>query len=134
MIKKLKNYIKSHSKAKDLPCTYEQINSNPKFQLKYQDSIVGYLDFDGTHWAFFYSDWFKNQTELQPLFEFPLKNKEYKSLELWPFFESRIPSVKQPKIQEYLELHPSDKNNKVKLLELFGITSINNPYKLISII
>jgi hypothetical protein len=92
---------------------------------------VGFLNYDGKVWSFYYSDWFKEQDDLKPLFEFPEKIKTYKSLELWPFFESRIPSVKQPRIQEYLESHPSDRNNKVKLLELFGITSVNNPYKLV---
>ncbi len=130
MLKQFKKYIRSQSKAKDLSCTYEQINQNPKFQLKYNENIIGYLDYDGNVWSFIYSKWFKEQNELKPLFEFPIKDKIYNSAELWPFFESRIPSFKQPRIQEYLELHPSDRNNKVKLLELFGITSVNNPYKL----
>lgn len=131
MLKQFKKYIKSQVKAKDLPCTYEQINHNPKFQLKYQDNIVGYLNFSDNVWSFKYTEWFKGQNDLQPLFEFPSKEKYYKSSELWPFFESRIPSIKQPKVQEYLVNHPSDRNNKVKLLELFGVTSVNNPYKLI---
>jgi len=133
MLKQLKKYIKSQikDKAEDLPCVYEQVNHNPKFQLKYQDDIVGYLNYDGNLWTYNYSQWFRNQGDLQPLFEFPNKEKVYNSVELWPFFESRIPSLKQPKIQEYLETHPSDRNNKVKMLELFGITSVNNPYKLI---
>ena len=130
MLKQFKKYIRSRAKAKDLTCTYEQINQNPKFQLKYQEHIIGYLDYDGSVWSFYYSKWFKNQDELESLFEFPVKDKIYSSHELWPFFESRIPSIKQPKIQEYLDSHPSDRNNKVKLLELFGITSVNNPYKL----
>lgn len=131
MLKQFKKYIKSQRKAKDLPCTYEQVNHNPKFKLKYQDDIIGYLNYDGSVWSFDYSEWFKNQDDLQLLFEFPGKEKVYKSVELWPFFESRIPSIKQPKVQAYLETHPSDRNNKVKLLELFGITSVNNPYKLV---
>jgi len=130
MLKQFKKYIRSQAQAKDLPCTYEQINQNPKFQLKYQEHIIGYLDYDGSVWSFYYSKWFQNQDELESLFEFPVKDKIYSSHELWPFFESRIPSIKQPKIQEYLDSHPSDRNNKVKLLELFGITSVNNPYKL----
>lgn len=132
MLKHFKKYIKSQQVSlKDLPCTYEQINPNPKFRLKYQDNTVGYLNFDGTIWVFNYSSWFKEQDDLEPLFEFPQKDKVYKSSELWPFFESRIPSLKQPKIQKYLENHPLDRYDKVKLLELFGITSVNNPYKLI---
>lgn len=132
MIKQFKKYIKSQTKTKELSCTYEQVNNNPKFQLKYQEHIIGFLNYDSTNWTFIYSDWFKLQNELEPLFEFPSVDKNYVSEELWPFFESRIPSIKQPKIQEYLESHPSDRNNKVKLLEIFGITSVNNPYKLVN--
>ncbi|OBX25861.1 hypothetical protein LX77_03139 [Gelidibacter algens] len=131
MLKRFKKYIKSQVKANDLPCTYEQINHNPKFQLKYHDNSIGCLNFSDDVWSFIYADWFKDQNDLQPLFEFPSKEKFYKSAELWPFFESRIPSIMQPKVQEYLESHPSGRNNEVKLLELFGVTSVNNPYKLI---
>lgn len=131
MLKQFKKYLKSQIDARELPCVYEQVNNNPKFKLKYQENIVGYLNYDGSYWSFNYSNWFKIQNDLQPLFEFPSKEKFYKSKELWPFFESRIPSIKQPKVQQYLETHPSDKENKVKLLELFGIASVNNPYKLI---
>ncbi|WP_026914215.1 HipA N-terminal domain-containing protein [Christiangramia portivictoriae] len=136
MLKQFKKYIKSQAKTqdtKDLPCIYEQINRNPKFQLKHQENIIGYLNYENSSWNFYYSDWFKNQNDLKPLFEFPLKEKNYTSKELWPFFESRIPSLKQPRIQNYLESHPMDSNDKVKLLQVFGITSINNPYKLLSL-
>lgn len=131
MLKQFKKFIKSQVNVNDLPCVYEQINHNPKFQLLYQDNIVGYLNYDNSLWSFSYSDWFKKQNILQPLFEFPSKEVTYTSSELWPFFESRIPSIKQPKVQEYLQAHPSDRDNKVKLLELYGITSVNNPYRLI---
>ena len=111
---------------------FEHIQSRI-FLLKYQNHAVGQLSFDDIKWTFEYSDWFKNQSELQPLFEFPDMSKVYTSISLWPFFQNRIPSIKQPRVQKYLERHPSDKGNLVKLLAEFGNSSVNNPYKLVNI-
>lgn len=126
------NSMTVYNKNKALSDGIGEISLNPKFELKYKSHILGSLHYESEVWIFNYSDWFINQNDLKSLFEFPSVDKTYVSFELWPFFESRIPSIKQPKIQEYLESHPSDRNNKVKLLELFGITSVNNPYKLVT--
>jgi len=133
MITTIKNIFssKNNKKPANITCSVEHVQSF-KFLLKYQSDEVGQLCYNGVEWSFAYSDWFKNQTELQPLFEFPDVQKVYINKNLWPFFESRIPSVKQPKVQEYIESHPSDKGNLVKLLSVFGNSSVNNPYKLIN--
>ena len=123
---------KKNNKVADINCSFEHVQSY-KFSLKYQNNEIGKLDYDGSKWSFCYSEEFKKQQELNPLFEFPELNKIYSSEKLWPFFESRIPSEKQPKVQEYIEAHPSDKGNLAKLLSVFGNSSVNNPYKLINI-
>lgn len=99
------------------------------FVLKYNNHLIGTLKYVDNEWSFYYSDWFKNQNEFRHLLEFPNKDKEYKTRELWPFFSNRIPSIKQPKMQVYLEKN-SNKVNTVDLLEKFGTYSVNNPYKL----
>ncbi len=99
------------------------------FVLKYNNHLIGTLKYVDNEWSFYYSDWFKNQNEFRHLLEFPNKDKEYKTKELWPFFSNRIPSIKQPKMQVYLEKN-SNKVNTVDLLEKFGTYSVNNPYKL----
>lgn len=134
MINKLKNIFnkKNNNNPVNLDCSFVHLQPH-KFLLKYQNDDVGELSYDGKEWSFVYSDWFKNQDELKALFEFPDINKVYKNNNLWPFFESRIPSYKQPKVQEYIEAHPSDKGNVVKLLAVFGNSSVNNPYKLINL-
>ncbi len=136
MIQKIKNIFnsKDNKKLANIDCSFEHVQEPHKFLLKYQNDEIGQLSYDGNEgWTFEYSDWFKTQVELQPLFEFPNVNKIYKSKELWPFFGSRIPSEKQPKVQEYIEAHPSDKGNLAKLLAVFGNSSVNNPYKLITL-
>ena len=99
------------------------------FVLKYNNHLIGTLKYVDNEWSFYYSDWFKNQNEFRHLLEFPNKDKEYKTKELWPFFSNRIPSIKQPKMKVYLEKN-SNKVNTVDLLEKFGTYSVNNPYKL----
>jgi HipA-like protein len=99
------------------------------FNLKYNNQKIGKLTFDNGTWYFEYSDWYKNQEEFRPLIEFPNKDKQYQSKELWTFFSSRIPSLKQPKVQEFININ-KDKVAPIELLKKFGKTSINNPYKL----
>lgn len=129
-IKKYLNLDLSNKVVSNIECSFVDITQKRIFLLKYLNDDIGYLSFENNEWSFIYSDWFKNQNELKPLFEFPDIEKNYKSLELWPFFLNRVPSFKQPKIQKYFENNPSDRNNIVKLLEVFGVSSINNPFKL----
>ena len=128
MLQSLKKYFSFDFNKNETDKEIEKIEH--KFILKYQNNDIGYLVFDSNKWFFEYSDWFKNQNELELLFEFPEKTKTYNNDSLWPFFKSRIPSEKQPKVQEYYQENPINRDDLVKLLEVFGMSSINNPYKL----
>ncbi len=105
------------------------VEDKPVFFLKYNNQEIGKLSFDKETWHFEYSEWFKNQDDFRPLIEFPDKEKHYQSPELWTFFASRIPSLKQPKVQEFISEN-NDKVDFIELLKKFGKTSINNPYHL----
>lgn len=123
------NKNKSNKFSNDT-CIIEHKETIHRFSLKYQNTLIGNLLFENEEWLFEYSEWFKNQNELQPLLEFPIVDNKYKTKELWPFFSNRIPSFKQPKIKNYIEKNPTERTNTVKLLELFGEYSVNNPFKL----
>lgn len=123
------NKNKSNKFSNDT-CIIEHKETIHRFSLKYQNTLIGNLLFENEEWLFEYSEWFKNQNELQPLLEFPIVENKYKTKELWPFFSNRIPSFKQPKIKNYIEKNPTERTNTVKLLELFGEYSVNNPFKL----
>lgn len=127
--KNIKNTAKSNNVLND-NCVIEHKGTIHRFSLKYQNTVIGSLIFDNNEWLFEYSEWFKNQDKLQPLLEFPIVSNTYKNKDLWPFFSNRIPSFKQPKIKQYIEKHPSERTNTVKLLEMFGEYSVNNPFKL----
>ena len=62
---------------------------------------------------------------------FPDLDKTYKSELLWPFFQVRIPGLKQPAIQEILKNEKIDEFNEVQLLKRFGKKIIANPYELV---
>lgn len=105
---------------------YEKVT----FKLSYKKLLVGELKLKDGVWSYQYSDDFKNQNEIKPIPDFPSINKIYESKELYPFFLHRIPSIKQPKVQEKIKKNNLDETNEVDLLRLFGLRSISNPFLL----
>lgn len=106
------------------------------FRLIYQNNEIGTLKFTGNKWVFFYSEWFKGQSDIKPFANFPdVDRQEYVSDELPPFFESRLPGISQPQVEAFLEDLKSDKkinegDTKVELLKKFGRRTITNPFEL----
>ena len=105
-------------------------NKKASFILAYEKLIIGFLNVENGKWEFSYSQDFKSQDELEPIVDFPDKNKVYVSDELWPFFSSRIPSLNRPSIKEILNKSNIDSTDIVELLKLFGQKTIANPYNL----
>ena len=100
------------------------------FHLSYKQLLVGVLKLENDEWVFEYTEEFKHQEKIKPLPDFPNVNRVYQSKELYPFFLHRIPSPKQPKIQEEIKSHNVDETDEVELLRLFGRKSISNPFLL----
>lgn len=87
--------------------------------------LVGTLLYSEGMWYFSYSDEFKSQNRVLPLVNFPSKDKEYSTKELWPFFASRIPSNAQLQIDK-----DKEQEDIVTLLRRFGKRTVANPYEL----
>ena len=103
-----------------------------KFVLKVDGITIGTLQCEEGVWFFMYSSDFENHIEkYNRIIGFPDLNKTYQSETLWPFFQIRIPGLKQPAIQEIIAKENIDKNNEVALLKRFGYKSISNPYELV---
>lgn len=103
-----------------------------KFLLKVDNIKIGTLYCDKGEWIFEYSYNFKNNTDkYNRITGFPDLNKTYHSEILWPFFQVRIPGLKQPEIQEILNKEKIDQYNEVALLKRFGQKTISNPYQLV---
>lgn len=101
-----------------------------KFYLKHNSDIVGELSLQAGIWEFRYSEDFKSKSHLRPLVQFPEVEKVYQSRVLWPFFASRIPSLRQQVIQEIVRKERIDENDQAKLLRRFGKRTITNPFEL----
>lgn len=101
------------------------------FKLKVDDLTIATLHCENGVWEFKYTDEFKAQSHIyNPIAGFPNIEETYKSETLWPFFQTRIPGLKQPAIIEILNKENIDKTNEYQLLKRFGKKSINNPYEL----
>ncbi len=105
-------------------------NENGKFELLFEDKVVGTLEFNMNKWFFEYSEEYKKDQFVLPLINFPDIEKKYKFDELMPFFAARIPNLNQPYHKSKLKKLDGNKTNLVSLLKIFGEKSINNPYEL----
>ncbi|MDX2282571.1 MAG: HipA N-terminal domain-containing protein [Bacteroidia bacterium] len=106
------------------------VNESARFVLAYDDLEIGTLMLNEGEWVFAYSEAFKNQTKVNPLVNFPSKEKIYRSTELWPFFLHRIPGLGQPRVQNIIRKEQIDPGNAAALLRRFGERTITNPFRL----
>ncbi len=103
-----------------------------KFILQVDDIRIATLSCKDGVWFFKYTDDFKVHSETyNHIVGFPDLNKTYHSDTLWPFFQVRIPGLKQPAVLEILAKEKIDQNNEVALLKRFGKRTITNPYELV---
>ncbi len=108
-------------------------DEDARFILKVDAIRIGELYCDKGEWYFKYTDDFKKHSEeYNRIVGFSDLDKIYKSEMLWPFFQTRIPGLKQPAVQEILEKEKIDKSNEVALLKRFGKRTITNPYELVA--
>jgi len=102
------------------------------FLLKLNDLLVGTLECKDGHWYFSYSDAFKAQADNYKLIVgFPNIDEVYSRDNLWPFFKTRIPGLKQPVVKSIIEKENIDIKNENALLKRFGLKSLTNPYRLL---
>lgn len=126
MLKKIKEWIRPQG----LEGASTPLNRKATFVVTYEKKLIGTLTLDHGNWSFSYSDEYKEEKFLAPLFDFPDVDKVYTSDSLWPFFEGRIPGLKQPLIQETIRKEKIDQTDLVALLARFGKRTIANPFVL----
>jgi HipA-like protein len=131
MLRKFINWFSKNEEGFDMQVELPK-EEEAKFILKVDDIRIGTLYCEKGDWFFKYTDDFKNRSEVyNRIVGFPDLDKTYKSDILWPFFQIRIPGLKQPAIKEILEKEKIDEANEVALLKRFGQKTITNPYELI---
>lgn len=130
----LRKFINWFSKSEDGFEMQVQLpkDEEAKFILTVDKIRIGTLYCEKGEWYFKYADDFKNHSdEYNRIVGFPDLDKIYKSDSLWPFFQIRIPGLKQPAIQEIIKKEKIDQANEVALLKRFGEKTISNPYQLV---
>lgn len=132
MINYIKKLINTSNEYKlDNKSNIDNSTEKNVFILKYKNLAIGELRFINNIWEFQYTEEFKKcSKEFNHIAGFSNLEKTYKNEELWPFFLTRIPGLKQPAIKEILEKEHIDASNKFELLKRFGRESIHNPYEL----
>lgn len=133
MITKIKKWFSKDQDKQDYLVHPSHIESM-KFILKLENLDIGTLKYDVDHWVFQYTNEFKKQLDkYNRIIGFPDVDEIYTSKELWPFFQIRIPGLKQPAIRDILVKEDINPYNEAALLKRFGYKSISNPYKLIPV-
>lgn len=104
---------------------------NTTFKLKIDHLVVATLHYENGEWQFKYTEEFKElRNKYNHIAGFSNLDKVYKNDTLWPFFQTRIPGLKQPAVKEILKKENINEFNELELLKRFGHKTISNPYKL----
>jgi HipA-like protein len=93
--------------------------------------LVGTLVTEGGEYVFRYSEAFKRRLEIPEITAFPDRNDVYRSAELWPFFQVRIPPVDRPDVRQILEAKKLDRTDLMSLLPALGGRAVTSPYDLV---
>jgi HipA-like protein len=124
------NFIKRFFSKSEDEILHLPKDEKATFLLKVDNIDVGTLRCENGEWEFKYTDDFKKNLEYNKIIEFSDLNKVYRNETLWPFFQTRIPGLKQPSIQEIIKKENIDVENEFALLKRFGYKTISNPYQL----
>ena len=131
MLRKFINWFSKSDDGFEVQVQLPQ-DETAKFILLVDNIRIGTLYCEKGEWYYKYTDDFKKRSdEYNRIVGFPDLNTTYKSETLWPFFQVRIPGLKQPAIQEILKKEKIDMGNEVELLKRFGHKTITNPYELV---
>lgn len=130
MLDYLKRFFSKNGAEEDIKIQLPG-NANAKFELKIDSLVVGTLQCEGGEWIFKYSEEFKQHSaEYNHIAGFSKLDKVYHNEMLWPFFQTRIPGLKQPAVKEIIEKEHINVTNELELLKRFGRKTISNPYEL----
>jgi HipA-like protein len=130
MLNYLKNLFSKSQEDSELVLRLPE-NAKATFELKVDRMVIGTLRCEMGNWVFKYSDEFKNhKDEYNHIAGFSQLDKIYQNETLWPFFQTRIPGLKQPSVKEIIEKEHINASDEFALLKRFGKKTISNPYEL----
>jgi HipA-like protein len=99
-------------------------------QLTSGDRTVGFLSMEGSHFVFRYDPEYAKDRPAEPISAFPDLTREYRSDQLWPFFESRLPPVEREDVKQIIASQALDPDDVLGLLLGLSARTIASPYEL----
>lgn len=93
--------------------------------------LVGTLSCDHGEYVFEYSEDFRHRQEIPPIGAFPDRAQVYRSHELWPFFQVRLPPFDRPDVRKVLEARKLDESDLMSLLPELAGRAVTSPYNLV---
>jgi len=115
-----KELISKSKEANEIE-THLPINAEATFELKLGKIVIGKLLCEEGVWKFMYTDEFKElRNQYNHIAGFSNLDKVYSNETLWPFFQTRIPGLKQPAVKEILKNEKINETNELELLKRFG--------------
>lgn len=80
-------------------------------------------------YRFQYLEKFK-EMKLLPLPGFPELNRRYESVDLFPFFQERIPDIRRPEVREWIRNQGIRETDKLALLDAVGRKGITDRFEM----
>jgi len=93
--------------------------------------LIGTLTSEGGEYVFRYSEPFRHRPEMPPIGAFPDRGLAYRSRELWPFFQVRLPPFDRPDVRRVLEERKLDQKDLMSILPALGGRTVTSPYNLV---
>lgn len=91
--------------------------------------LVGELWVERGEFVFEYSPKFRKM-DIPPLPDFPNKEKQYRSKDLWPFFDSRLPPADRDDVEPLVKERGIAPGNTLEMLGEFSQHSVSSPYEI----
>jgi HipA-like protein len=130
MLDDFKNWFAQSQDENEVASRLPQ-NADATFELKIGKVVIAQLSCRAGEWEFEYTDEFKKLSDrYSTIVGFSNLDKVYRCQTLWPFFQIRIPGLKQPMVKEILQKEKIDPTDELALLKRFGHRTVSNPYRL----
>lgn len=92
--------------------------------------LIGVLTNETGAYVFRYDERYAARADYPALAAFPDKQREYRSRDLWPFFDVRLPPLKRADVQRVIRDRKIDEGDTLRLLAELGRRTIATPYEL----
>jgi HipA-like protein len=91
--------------------------------------LLGSLTKEGPEFVFRYDPKFVKAEGATPISAFPALDREYRSEQLWPFFQVRVPPLERQDVQDFIEERKIPRTDVLRLLGELSAKAVTSPYR-----